>query len=76
MAYTISKNHPKYFLLASYHMSPGVENKISTKNYFWGAQSGPRGGGRRTVRFGIVQALWSLYNLQPCSFLQPPLCIE
>ena len=33
MAYTICKNHPEYFFLASYQMSPGVESKISTKNY-------------------------------------------
>ena len=33
MAYTISKKQPKYFLFASYQMSPGVENKISTKKY-------------------------------------------
>ena len=28
------------------------------------------------MRLGIVQALKSLHNLQSCSFLQPPLCIE
>ena len=38
MAYIISKNHPEYFFLASYQMSPGVENKISTKKYFRGGQ--------------------------------------
>ena len=38
MAYTIGRNDPEYFFLASYQMSPGVENKISTKNYFRGGQ--------------------------------------
>ena len=38
MAYTISKKHPKYFLVASYQMSPGVENKISTKKYVRGGK--------------------------------------
>ena len=38
MAYTISKNHPEYFFLASYQMSPGVENKISTEKYIRGGQ--------------------------------------
>ena len=33
MAYTIGRNDPEYFFLASYQMSPGVENKISTKKY-------------------------------------------
>ena len=34
MAYTIGRNDPEYFFLASYQMSLGVENKILTKNYF------------------------------------------
>ena len=34
MAYTIGRNDPEYFFLASYQTSPGVENKISTKSYF------------------------------------------
>ena len=38
MAYTIGRNDPEYFFLASYQMSPGVENKISTKKYIRGGQ--------------------------------------
>ena len=36
MVYTIGKNQPKYFFLAPYQVSPGVENKILTKKYFRG----------------------------------------
>ena len=36
MVYTISKKHPEYFFLASYQVSPSVENKIWTKKYFRG----------------------------------------
>ena len=36
MVYAISKNHPEYFFLAPYQVSPGVENKILTKKYFRG----------------------------------------
>ena len=39
MAYIISKNHPEYFFLASYQMSPGVENKILTKNILGGVKN-------------------------------------
>ena len=38
MAYTIGQNNPEYFFLALYQTSPGVENKILTKNYFRGGQ--------------------------------------
>ena len=38
MAYTIGRNDPEYFFLASYQMSPGVENKISTKKYVRGVK--------------------------------------
>ena len=36
MAYTIGRNDPEYFFLASYQMSLGVENKISTEKYIRG----------------------------------------
>ena len=38
MAYTTGRNDPEYFFLASYQMSPGVENKISTEKYIRGGQ--------------------------------------
>ena len=36
MAYNIRQNQSKYFFLASYQLSSGVEDKILTKNYFRG----------------------------------------
>ena len=38
MAYNIRQNQSKYFFLASYQLSSGVEDKILTKKYFRGGQ--------------------------------------
>ena len=38
MVYNIRQNQSKYFFLASYQLSSGVEDKILTKKYFRGGQ--------------------------------------
>ena len=56
MAYTISQNQSKYFFLASYQLSSGVEDKILTKKYFRG--------GQKKSKIDILHEKWAFWDMQ------------